>query len=369
MKTIIAGNRVSLADQVARIIRQRVSSGQYRPGDRLPPVRALSKEFGVSLNVVQRAVQELQQAGLVATHVGRGMIILDRADAEKAAILFGAIHPYSKDQMFGSFLAEYIHDALAKCSNFAVVQSSLDDAAAEKRLAEHLVANGARGLIIWPVTDDPNGEYFTELSHEIPVVLVDRLLAGANLPTVLLDYAVCGRDVIRTLLGQMNCRRLLVLMDNLRISSYEDVTNGIEAAAHELGRSRDVTIVQLPISHRIVQPIGKEDYSNVPEYAQYVERLLREGNYDAVFCTQDEFVDYVIAQTHLVETCKDVRMATLRSGMPNERSMRYSQLNCIEWSSRTGDMLAKAAELAQEWVLLRRKPAGVIRMTMEKINK
>lgn len=366
MSTIIAGNRVSLAQQVARVIRQRVSTGQYVPGNRLPPVRSLSKEFGVSLNVVQRAVQELQQSGLVATHVGRGMVILDEADANKAAILFGAIHPYSKDQMFGSFLAEFIHDALAKHSNFAVVQSSLDDAAAEKHLAEHLVANGARGLIVWPATDNPNGAFFAELSRDIPVVLVDRLLPDADLPAVLLDYAGCGRDIADTLLNQMGGKRLLVLMDNLRISSYEDITAGIESAARDLGRSRDVTIVQLPISQRIVQKVSREDYSDVPEYAQYVERLLKEGDYDAVFCTQDEFVDYVIAQTHLADACKHVRFATLRGDVPNERSMKYSQLNCVEWSARTGEMLAAAANLAQEWVFTRRKPGGVIRMKLEK---
>ncbi|MBN1553453.1 MAG: GntR family transcriptional regulator [Phycisphaerae bacterium] len=366
MSKVIAGNRVSLAQQVARAVQQRISTGQYTPGDRLPPVRMLSREFGVSLNVIQRAVMELQRDGLVATHVGRGMVVLDEAGAGKAAILFGAIHPYTREQMFGSFLAGYIHEALAKHSNFAVVLSSQDDASAEKHLAKHLVANGARGLIVWPTTDDPNGEFFTELSREIPVVLVDRLLPDADLPTVLLDYTACGRDIAQTLLEQMGSKRLLVVMDNLRISSYEDITAGIESAARDLGRGRDVTFVQLPISRRIVRNIGNEDYSDVPEYAQYVERILKEGHYDALFCTQDEFLDYVVAQTPLAEACKNVRVATLRSDAPSERSMMYARLEVLEWAARTGEMLIKAAELAQEWVFTRRNPGGVTRMKLNK---
>jgi hypothetical protein len=97
-----------------------------------------------------------------------------------------------------------------------------------------------------------------------------------------------------------------------------------------------------------------------------VERLLKEGNYDAVFCTQDEFVDYVIAQTHLADTCKHVQVATMRGDVPNERSMSYSRLRCVEWAARTGEMLAKAAELAQEWVFTRRKPSRLVRMKLQR---
>ena len=42
------------------------------PGDRLPTVRALMREFGVSQGVVQRAMQSLKTRGLIAPQVGRG---------------------------------------------------------------------------------------------------------------------------------------------------------------------------------------------------------------------------------------------------------------------------------------------------------
>lgn len=45
---------------------------QAAPGDRLPTVRALMREFGVSQGVVQRAMQSLKTRGLVAPQVGRG---------------------------------------------------------------------------------------------------------------------------------------------------------------------------------------------------------------------------------------------------------------------------------------------------------
>ena len=43
-----------------------------RPGDRLPPIRDLMRQFGASQTVVQRAFQGLKARGLISSQVGRG---------------------------------------------------------------------------------------------------------------------------------------------------------------------------------------------------------------------------------------------------------------------------------------------------------
>ncbi|MBP3364336.1 MAG: winged helix-turn-helix transcriptional regulator, partial [Pseudomonas sp.] len=47
---------VNLAD----LLGTRIEQGFYRPGDRLPSVRALSAEHGVSLSTVQQAYRLLE---------------------------------------------------------------------------------------------------------------------------------------------------------------------------------------------------------------------------------------------------------------------------------------------------------------------
>ncbi|MFD1627320.1 GntR family transcriptional regulator [Azospirillum griseum] len=47
-------------------------AARSRPGDRLPPIRKLMSDFGVSQVAVQRAMEELKAEGLVDAHVGRG---------------------------------------------------------------------------------------------------------------------------------------------------------------------------------------------------------------------------------------------------------------------------------------------------------
>src|SRR5690606_985820 len=49
---------------LANLLGTRIEQGLYRPGDRLPSVRALSQEHGVSLSTVQQAYRELEDRGL-----------------------------------------------------------------------------------------------------------------------------------------------------------------------------------------------------------------------------------------------------------------------------------------------------------------
>ena len=49
---------------LAELLGARIEQGLYRPGDRLPSVRSLSQEHGVSLSTVQQAYRHLEDQGL-----------------------------------------------------------------------------------------------------------------------------------------------------------------------------------------------------------------------------------------------------------------------------------------------------------------
>lgn len=70
---------VPLYLQIADHIRRLVALGVLRPGDRLPTVRELALRSGVNRNTAARAVQLLEQEGLVRTRVGRGTFLESRS--------------------------------------------------------------------------------------------------------------------------------------------------------------------------------------------------------------------------------------------------------------------------------------------------
>ena len=67
--------RASAADIVASVQRE-IASGSLPAGSRLPPVRALEKQLGLSKNTAQAAYDELVARGLVESRVREGVFVL-----------------------------------------------------------------------------------------------------------------------------------------------------------------------------------------------------------------------------------------------------------------------------------------------------
>ena len=60
--------------QLKNILKNRIQNGDLRQG-RIPPIRQLAQEFGVSINTALRAYEGLRREGLVAGTVGRGTFV------------------------------------------------------------------------------------------------------------------------------------------------------------------------------------------------------------------------------------------------------------------------------------------------------
>jgi len=69
-----AGRRVSAADIVTSVARE-VGSGALPPGSRLPPVRVLEQQLGISKNTVQAAYDELMARGVVEPREREGVFV------------------------------------------------------------------------------------------------------------------------------------------------------------------------------------------------------------------------------------------------------------------------------------------------------
>ncbi|MBN1555105.1 MAG: GntR family transcriptional regulator [Phycisphaerae bacterium] len=366
MNKLAYGKKMSLYQQMAHSLKKRIRAGEYRAGRTLPSLRALSREFGVSLSVAQRALRHLESKGVVLAQHGRDVQLVDTSTCRRAALSFGFIHPYSWEWSFENFIHSTIDQAFAERDNFLITRSSLDDPKQERDIAEHLIDNGVQGMVLWACDDDPNESYFLELAKRIPVVLLDRVFRGGQLPSVVLDYRSAGHDICRVLLEEQKRKRLLVLSDNLHISSFEEMTEGIQDQAVTLGRPGDVTLVKFPIS-KIIDDIFNRDWSLVDQCAPQVERLLKEDGYDAVCCTQGQFLDYVIAETGLADQFPELLYATLTTGR-NTGSRKYNRLNVVNWLCDYRKALSTVAEMVQDRVLNKRVSKTRVRIPIQQVQ-
>jgi DNA-binding GntR family transcriptional regulator len=60
---------------VSQVLRERIASGIYEPGGRVPGVADLAREFGVSTITVRRAVRDLSLEGLLIGRQGLGLFV------------------------------------------------------------------------------------------------------------------------------------------------------------------------------------------------------------------------------------------------------------------------------------------------------
>jgi len=84
---VVRGRRGHLAVTVAQQLLERIESGAYATGERLPSQEVLCQEFAVSRTVIREAVASLRQSGHVVVRQGAGVFV---AQALPSALPFGS---------------------------------------------------------------------------------------------------------------------------------------------------------------------------------------------------------------------------------------------------------------------------------------
>ena len=93
---------VPLYLQMVEQIRNLISTGALRPGDRLPAVRDLAARARVNRNTAARAVQQLVQEGLVVARVGQGTFVQETG---------ARVDPAARDQVVDGLLDKVVRES------------------------------------------------------------------------------------------------------------------------------------------------------------------------------------------------------------------------------------------------------------------
>ncbi|GIL31549.1 GntR family transcriptional regulator [Actinocatenispora comari] len=62
--------------QIAQLVRDAISAGEFGPGDRLPSETVIQQETGISRLTTRKSYRMLQDEGLIVTVQGRGSFVL-----------------------------------------------------------------------------------------------------------------------------------------------------------------------------------------------------------------------------------------------------------------------------------------------------
>ena len=76
-----------LYHQIADKIHRDILTGVLSPGDRLKTIRQMAAEHGCTIVTIQRAYQELANAGLVTRRSGQGTRVVDRLPPRSESVV------------------------------------------------------------------------------------------------------------------------------------------------------------------------------------------------------------------------------------------------------------------------------------------
>ena len=280
-------------------IQNRIKTGQFVSGQRLPSERRLASEFGVSRASVQGAIQELQNLG-----------VLDRTPNCRPIVMGGSLNGNSNSRPSKDQIAVWIYPTLDELGATTMLQgmrSALgvagysmvigcgesDDLSkaqeSEESFLRTLLENTSlAGAIIWQTgRSDFAPSYEALVQAGIPLVFVDREPPG----TIVADVVSCNnrraaRAAVRHLVG-LGHRKIAMIVNRERVSSVEDRVDGYASILREHGIAlRDDYIIRLDYGNRAIQHEEAQDV---------VKRIL--GLPDpptAIFAVNDQMAMFVM---------------------------------------------------------------------------
>lgn len=197
-------------------------------GHKIPPVRELMRERGVSMATVTRALRGLEQEGLISAHIGRGTFASrpKMVHQEPGSRLIGIIVPMLDDQFFGRVVSA-IERRCAE-ENFHILVRHLDGH--RERIHFHfeqLKKAEISGLIYAPSGGEDmtsfNAYNLEFLEHFLPSrmagVILDQEIAGTHFPCVRCDHTGGAQLVANHLFLQGH--RHIAMVDSFKMPAVE----------------------------------------------------------------------------------------------------------------------------------------------------
>ena len=97
------------AQRVADVLLERILSGRYAPGLKLPSETEIASELGCGRSTVREALQKLTSLGVVRSRRGSGAVVLDFKREGTLALLAPWITQGRMEQPLGVLVAELLH--------------------------------------------------------------------------------------------------------------------------------------------------------------------------------------------------------------------------------------------------------------------
>jgi len=238
-----ANGRV-LYEQLAQEIKKYIQQQKLVPGDRLPSISALCEMFSVSHITVGTAFKLLRDEGVLESRRRSGVFVSQpriKSTFDRHQKILALLIPFG-DHPFEARIIRGVMEAAQAAGYQVIMANNNDDPEIEAKQLREL-ASKAAALLVMPVMRSPNYAIFAELQDQkIPLVFIDRYVAGIEAPVVATDNEQGGYLVTRHLLDIGH--RHIYMLGTAGVTATQERIDGYRRALREYGVPFDSTLVR-----------------------------------------------------------------------------------------------------------------------------
>lgn len=312
-------------NQVREAILNRIRTGIYRPGQRLPSERELAEDLDISYLTVRRGLQELVDAGVIFRRARVGTFVQEMRAVELAnrvAIVLpdylgepGSNHPF-----FPIIMRAILSGLDQRDSSVTIV--SYKRSQFWHDAGEAMLARRVTGAIIWASSAVPADQMRRLNDEGIKVVLLNAagLWPELHFSTVSLDFTTTIREALQRLIDLGHRHIAWLAYEETRYRQYEEKLVAEFSAKYGLKNPSKIIRRMPPDPH---------------EYTGYDELLTKEP--PTAILMQDELTAHEVyraCQKAGLRVPEDISLVALADSSPRSHMVPLSAPDtCGLWTS------------------------------------
>jgi len=149
--------RQSLSDELAQRVRRMIASGAYAPGDRLPSIGTMARQFGVAHPTLREALRKLETLGIVEIRHGSGVFV----GVDENALLI--TNPAFEGHVTRALLLDLV-DARTPIEVTAAARAATEATPAQLRRMRDLLAEAGERLESPAAVSEANRAFHREIA-------------------------------------------------------------------------------------------------------------------------------------------------------------------------------------------------------------
>ena len=334
-------SKTMLADRIKeQILKDYIYNKQFKVGMKLPTIRELAQQYGISTPTVGKMIESLSANGLVNKRMGSGIFLA------KNNVCGGDSYIEPKYKIgyivsnitleLGYHVMQGVERAVRNNGCVLEIANSAGQIKTEKEQVISMINRGVDGIVLYPTAKrDDGNKYLHNEFRDYPIVAVDLYEESMKRPHVVFDNYLAGREMTDYLIGQGRQR--------IGFVKFEDKYPSVDARF--AGYLQAIRNAGLTYGSKYVGSCKTWNCASCTPFIECLQKMINNSESpDAIILPADNFTE--VAMRWLTENGIKVPQDILITGFDNLSPDRIRHF----WPTTNPDFI-RLGELATEMLI------------------